>query len=263
MRSTHDQNGVTHHATTKLTASEDLLKRAKSLQSEIERFGSHLEKMYDGYFQHVPAYMYSSFNNSLRAEIESLERAVQDLDSTDPLAAHRAQSTNLPFLEPVWDTAKRSRDIVKLRCAVSGPFKKQVLAPGTRIVRTQGESQSFRAGNLVVDVVADGGQSWYKVSSMTNKRLLFDMAKEAVYCGDSDEDEADVQDYSDIPLLKLARNLAETARGYRIQNRSPTVYLVLPRIILGEHAEVNKILDTCRSIGIKCNEAVTTGLNLK
>ncbi|KAL7629138.1 hypothetical protein AAE478_000657 [Parahypoxylon ruwenzoriense] len=242
-------------AAARLAASKDLLKRAKLLQSELQLFADHLIRVYDGYFQHVPAYVQSSFASDLRAEIDSLERAVHDLGATDPLALHRAQSSNLPFLEPLWDTAKRSRDIVKLRCAVStGPFKKQILAPGTRIVRTQGESQSFRSGSFIIDVIADGGHSWYKISSMTNKRLLFDMAKEAVYCGDSSDDDEDTRaetpDYTDIPLVKLARNLANTARGHRIQTRSPNTFLVLPRIKEGEHPEIDKILQSCRQLGV-------------
>ncbi|KAI0176475.1 hypothetical protein GGR52DRAFT_363431 [Hypoxylon sp. FL1284] len=231
-------------------ASEELLRRAEVLQAELQQFARHLTEVYDDYyFQHMPAYMYTSFLSELRSELDTLERARQ---STDPLASHRMQSTNLPFLEPIWDTAKRSRDVVRLRCPVSaGPFKKQILAPGTRIVRTQGESQSSRLGSFVVDVIADGGHSWYKISSMTNKRLLFDFAKEAVYVGDSDDDEdAVLHDDLDIPLLKLARGLASTAKGHRIQTRHPVPFLVLPRIIEGEHAEVDRVLETCRQLGV-------------
>ncbi|KAI1780192.1 hypothetical protein F4818DRAFT_168430 [Hypoxylon cercidicola] len=238
-------------AVAKSVLSEELLTRAVSLQSELQRFANHLREAYDGYFQNMPMYMYTSFASELRAELDSLEKATQ---STDPLASHRVQSTNLPFLEPVWDTAKRSRDIVRLRCPVSaGPFKKQILAPGTRIVRTQGESQPSQSGSFIIDVIADGGHSWYKVSSMTNKRLLFDLAKEAVYLGDSDDDEdaqAVLQDDMDIPLLKLARRLASTAKGHRIQTKTPVAILVLPRIREREHPEIDKVLEACRQLGV-------------
>ncbi|KAI1759194.1 hypothetical protein GGR53DRAFT_524055 [Hypoxylon sp. FL1150] len=237
-------------ATTKSAASRELLQLARSLQSELERFARHLTEMYDGYFQHMPAYVYTSFASELRAEVDSLEKAMQ---STDPLSSHRMQSSNLPFLMPIWDISKRSHDIVRLRCPVStGPFKKQILAPGTRIVRTQGESQPSRLGTFVVDVIADGGHSWYKVSSMTNKRLLFDLAKEAIYVGDSDEEDnqASLQDDMDIPLFKLARTLASTAKGHRIQTKSPKAFLVLPRIKEHEDPVVDKVLDACRQLGV-------------
>lgn len=263
MQTTDD---ISQEDAARLAASKDLLKRAESLQSELVQFADHLTDVYSDYFQHMPTYIYTSFMSELRAELESLERVVRDLQSTDPLSLHRAQSTNLPFLEPVWDMAKRSRDIVRLRCAVSvGPFKKQILAPGTRIVRTQGESLPFRSGSFIIDVIADGGHSWYKVSSMTNKRLLFDMAKEALYCGDSDEedeeDEAEsaMEAYADIPLLKLARNLANTAKGHRIQSQNPRAFLVLPRIEKGEHPEIDRVLEACCQLGVTllCSDALS------
>ncbi|OTB06008.1 hypothetical protein M426DRAFT_21433 [Hypoxylon sp. CI-4A] len=254
---------VAQDSVARLAVSESLLERAKSLQSELQRFADHLGEVYSDYFQHIPTYMHTSFTSEVRAEVESLERTMRDFNSPDPLASHRAQSSNLPFIEPMWDTAKRSRDVVRLRCAVStGPFKKPILAPGTRIVRTQGESLPFRSGSFVIDVVADGGHSWYKVSSMTNKRLLFDLAKEAVYCGDSDDDEEDeavAQDFSDIPLVKLAWNLANTAKGHRIQTKGPSTFLILPRIKEGEHPEVDKVLEACRRLDVNliCGDDVS------
>ncbi|KAI1461862.1 hypothetical protein F4805DRAFT_185328 [Annulohypoxylon moriforme] len=247
----------------KLAACENVLRRAKFVQSELQRFVAHVEDVYSDYFQHMPTYVHASFSNEIRTEVESLERTSRDLQLANPHTLNHAQSSNLAFLEPVWETAKRSRDIVRLRCAVStGPYKKQILAPGTRIVRTQGQSQSFRLGSFIIDVIADGGHSWYKVSSMTNRRVLFDLAKEAVYCGDSDDDgdtEAALDDYADIPLVKLARNLVNTAKGHRIQTRSPSTFLILPRIEEGVSPEVDKVLEVCRHSGVNlvCGEALS------
>ncbi|RYO77739.1 hypothetical protein DL766_008761 [Monosporascus sp. MC13-8B] len=154
-----------------------------------------------------------------------------------------------------------------LRYGVSSQqYSKQILAPGTRIFRSFGESRPSKDCNLVIDVVADGGQSWWKVSSMTNKRLVFDMAREAVFCGDSSDDgeggEVDrvlESDDADIPLVKLAKALASAVRGYRIRTRCPTPYLVLPRMIEGEHPRIDAILNTCRRIGVNvlCGNALT------
>ncbi|KAI0889744.1 uncharacterized protein GGS22DRAFT_3512 [Annulohypoxylon maeteangense] len=253
---------ATQDYTAKLAACEKVLKRAELVQSEVQRFVAHVEDVYSDYFQHMLTYVHTSFSHELRAEIESLERTYRELQSENHRTLDRAQSSNIAFLEPVWETAKRSRDIVRLRCAVStGPFKNQILAPGTRIVRTQGQSQS-RSGTFIIDVIADGGHSWSKVSSMTNKRVLFDLAKEAIYYGDSDDDEDTepaIQDYSDIPLVKLARNLADTAKGHRIQTKSPSTFLILPRIKEGVCAEVDKVLEVCRQLGVTllCGEALS------
>ncbi|KAI1498906.1 hypothetical protein F5X99DRAFT_411609 [Biscogniauxia marginata] len=247
-----DGSGDTENdAAARLAASEDLLRRAKALLSEIEDLGYHLARVYNGYFQKSPMDMHSSLASTLRTEIEGIKK---EINSTDPLASHRVQSSNLPFFELIWDTAKRQRDIVKLRHSVfPGVFKTQILAPGTRILLSQGESRPSRGHSFTIDCVADGGLSWWKVSSMTNKRLLFDMAKEAVYCGDSedeDDDESATEYYSDIPLVKMAKNLVESARGHRIRNTSPEPYLVLPRVVENQYAEVDKILNMCRNMGV-------------
>ncbi|KAJ1331780.1 DUF1308 domain-containing protein [Microdochium nivale] len=251
-----------------------LLRRAAALQAELETFSDHLSRAYEGYFQHVPPLVCSGMAGTVRAEMDVLERAARNLEA-DTLAAHRIHSTNLPFLEAVWDTAKRASDIVKMRHAVSSKKpRKQLLAPGTRIVRLEGDSRASRDCNIIIDLIADSGHSWYKVSSMNNKRLLYDMAKEAVYCGDSsDDDESDIPagepggsalskpeggilldgvplEELDIPLIKLARNLADAAKGYRIRSESPDVYLVLPRMIRGEHAQIDKILAMCHRAGV-------------
>ncbi|KAH7035541.1 uncharacterized protein B0I36DRAFT_93860 [Microdochium trichocladiopsis] len=257
-----------------------LLERAAALQGELEVFAAHLSEAYRGYFQNVPPLVCSGMASTVRAEMDVLERAAKDADD-DSLAAHRIHSTNLPFLEAVWDTAKRARDIVKMRHAVSSKKpRKHLLAPGTRIVRLEGDSRASRDCNIIIDLVADSGHSWYKVSSMTNKRLLYDMAKEAVYCGDSSSEDEDDHDSTaggallhengpagkpengimldgiplgeiDIPLVKLAKNLADAAQGYRIRSRSPEVYLVLPRMVRGEHPQIDKILAICHSAGVR------------
>ncbi|KAI1446690.1 hypothetical protein F5Y02DRAFT_55464 [Annulohypoxylon stygium] len=252
----HPPDEAVEDLAAKVAACQGLLRRGKLIQSELQRFITHVEEAYSDYFQHMPTYVHSSYSSELRTEMESLEKNLTDLQSSNPKGLNHAQSSNLVFFESIWETAKKSRDIVRLRCAVfTGPFKKQILAPGTRIVRTQGQSQSTKSGSLIIDVVADGGHSWYKVSSMTNKRVLFDLAKEAIYWEDSDDDEngdaeAATQDYSDVPLIKLAKTLANTAQGYRIQSKSPTTFLILPRIQEGVVPEVDKILEVCRQFGV-------------
>lgn len=240
---------------------EDLLRRALVLQAELEQYSAHLSNLYADYFQPVavPTQIYTSFNSDLRGEISLLQKIVNNVDGKRKDASHTVRSSNLPYFEALWGTAKRSSEIIMLRYAVSSAtYPRQIMAPGTRIVRTQGESRPSKHCNLVVDIVADGGQSWWKVSSMTNRRLIFDMAREAVFCGDDSEDEDGEVDAdgllqssdADIPLIKLAKNLASAAKGYRIRTKCPTPYLVLPRMIEGEDPKVDIILNTCRKIGV-------------
>ncbi|KAI1823631.1 hypothetical protein F4861DRAFT_312040 [Xylaria intraflava] len=234
---------------------EDVLLRAKELQAELEQFAEHVADIYEGYFQELPNKMHVSFYHDVRSEIENLEN---DINSHDPLSAHRISSSNLPYLHAVWHTAKISKNIVKIRHPVfSGPFKHRILAPGIRIshIMSEGASEPKRnqgGRSIRIDVISDGGLTWYKVSTITNRRLLFDMAKEAVYCGDSDSDESadDGQNFSDVPLVKLARSLKTIAEGHQIRHSSPAPCLVLPRIFEGEQVEIDKLIKSCRDMGV-------------
>ncbi|KAI8635235.1 hypothetical protein F5Y19DRAFT_469103 [Xylariaceae sp. FL1651] len=260
------EDGDSNHgedATLANSDGRDLLLRAKQLQVELEQFGKHLADVYTGYFQEFPKRMHVSFYNCLRTEIENLEN---NLDSPDPLASHRISSTNFPYLQACWDTAKRSKEIVLLRHPVfSGPFRHRILAPGIRIrtIFSQGGSEPKRnqgGRSARIDVISDGGRSWYKVSSITNKRLLFDMAKEAVYFSDGDDDESrngSSQDFSDVPLVKLAKRLKTIAQGHQIRNTNPQLNLVLPRIFEGQHAEIDRLLEFCRDIGVNVSSGST------
>ncbi|CAJ2512268.1 Uu.00g052830.m01.CDS01 [Anthostomella pinea] len=240
---------------------DELLARCRDLQEEVRQFGDHLAKAYDGYFQpDFPTRLHATFSNNLRAEVEAIRK---HMESPDPTSIHHLSSSNLPFFQTVWDAAKRARGIVRLQCPVwPGPKKQAALAPGHRIILSQGSGQRKSGDSaFIIDVIADDGKSWLKVSTYSNNRLVHDCAKEGVFCGDSDEDDddgPDADDFSDIPLVKTAQKLANTAQGYRIGTRSPTCYLILPGIFEGQDFAVDKILDICRHIGINmiCGNAV-------
>jgi hypothetical protein len=261
-----DNDGHGEPASTIESDRQDLLLRAEQLRAEVEQFAQHLADVYEGYFQEFPKHMHVSFYHDVQSEIESLKN---DINSQDCLSAHRISSSNLPYLQAVWNTVKNSKDIVKLRHPVfSGPFnKRRILAPGIRIkdIQSQGGSEPKRNQNgrsTRIDVICDGGLSWCKVSTITNRRLLFDMAKEAVYCGDSDDDgstDGTTQDFSDVPVVKLAQSLKTIAQGHQIRNSSPTPYLILPRIHEGEHVEIDELIKFCREMGLNvlCANAIS------
>jgi hypothetical protein len=97
-----------------------------------------------------------------------------------------------------------------------------------------------RHGSLV-DVVADGGLLWVKVSTISEKRLLMEMAKQgwegwdSMSEDDDDDDEDDAREASpptdtDISILKMATRLAQAARDARVNYKHPSVVMELPRM---------------------------------
>lgn len=104
----------------------------------------------------------------------------------------------------------------------------------------------------LVDLITDSGSTWVKISTITNKRLLYDLAKEALFCGDSEDDDEGpgytIDDDLDIPLIKQIKELGYAARNYRIRTVQPVVHLVLPRIKEMDNVEVGKVINLCRQI---------------
>ena len=137
-----------------------------------------------------------------------------------------------------------------------------------------------KKASALVDVVADDGAEWVKVSAITASRLLFEKAK-AGWESDADEwsgesgDEQDggkvtsngvVQnpasdpitsnsgaesDDDSVGLLKIALDLQRASRCtfVRYTGQHPRIRFVLPRIHAGAVPEIDAILDSIRDTG--------------
>lgn len=110
-----------------------------------------------------------------------------------------------------------------------------------------------RQHSAVVDIIAQDGLEWIKVSYITEKRILWDLAKSG-YAGDeSSEEEEGRSDVDDEPegLLKQAEALKKASRATRIRYRHPAIRLVLPRIkAQPDIKEVGAVLQRIRDLGI-------------
>src|ERR1700753_2955184 len=109
-------------------------------------------------------------------------------------------------------------------------------------------------------IIAEGGLHWIKVSTITEKRLLMEMANKGwgwQYSDDeSDEDEEfqsqsqHLDEESDLSFIKTARQLIASANESIIRYRRPKVTFVLTRISSGSTREVDMVLDAIRSLGV-------------
>jgi hypothetical protein len=108
----------------------------------------------------------------------------------------------------------------------------------------------------MVDIVSQNGSEWIKVSSITEKRVLMDLAK-AGWVGDSSSDEGEdgrpEDDEGDGPegLLKQVEAIVRASRATRVRYRHPSVRLILPRInAMPASNEVARILQKIRDLGV-------------
>ena len=120
-------------------------------------------------------------------------------------------------------------------------------------VHERNRSRSFVS---MVDIVAQNGLEWVKVSSTTEKRIIWDLAK-AGYAGSSSEWDDDSEDEMDdsIGLLRQVKAIVKASGVARIRYRHPTIRLVLPRIRKNGSKQVENILDQIRSLGVTVQTA--------
>ncbi|KAK5736230.1 hypothetical protein LTR17_007570 [Elasticomyces elasticus] len=230
----------------------DLVTRAKILLSELELFQERLRTLRKE--AHVEV---AHFRSSVQSEMAMLQRLSDKPD--DDATKHVARSSNLPFLETVWNTAKACKDVVSLQKRIYiSPDK--AISQGMRHMLAGGKSARRKTcGAVAVDIITDKGKTWSRISHVTNQRLIFDLAKQGWNSGGSDPDDDDDEtkaqqsddddDFFDVPLLKTAKELTSAAKCFRVRTKTPSVHLILPRVRYGEMAEVDTILDACRATG--------------
>ena len=134
-----------------------------------------------------------------------------------------------------------------------------------------------------MDIVAEDGEEWIKVSTITETRLLFEKAKAGwegagsssdtegeedgvVVNGmgatctiqDHGDDSADDEDDDRVELLRMAQDLQKASEATRVRYRHPKVRFVLPKIHKGRIPEIDAILDEMRATGaaIQCADDI-------
>jgi hypothetical protein len=182
-------------------------------------------------------------------------------------ARNYTNCSNLLYHEALWATAKRSSGLVGFRkyffWRKGEDTKGLSLAKGLKLSKgglTKGKNAAL------VDLVAAEGAEWVRVSTISEKRLLFDLAKLG-WQNDSDsdsdidqestngnrkswEEDDDDDDEDQVDIVKSARDLARAARANPICGRPPKVSFVLTRIVSGKVKEVDAVLDKMRKTGI-------------
>ncbi|GAB7357935.1 hypothetical protein MBLNU230_g0102t1 [Neophaeotheca triangularis] len=245
---------------------ENLVRRAETLLSELEAFKQYLQRV-----RQQTTVEIATFRGNVQSELAMLKRLAQKPDTSNTAITHVTRSSNLPFLETVWTSAKRSRNLIALqkRIHFGGGSDEERLSQGMRSLELVGrrarikgaKAKGVKQESVVVDSIGDGGRYWVKVSLLNNVRLLFDLAKLGWHSGDEDSEDDDQatgsfgdskveDDDNEIPLLKTAKELVKAASACRIRTTNPVVHFILPRIQPGKTPQIDKTLDRCRSMGV-------------
>lgn len=259
---------------------EELIERSQTLLDELQAFKQHLED------QRLDTRVeLATFRSSVKSELTSLKRlaarnasqqdssVIIDDDDLEGVTVsknlHSLRSSNVPFLEALWATAKRSRGVV----AFSKRFYWQVPAQ-TEIekakgsTRANGGKQKWKNGHAPVpssrgagrnkryasvEIVADGGAEWIKISSMSQKRLLFELAAQGWPSSSEDgerDNDKEVDDKDKSSLVRMAEGLIRASKATRYRYRHPRIRFVLSKVVEGEVPQIDSILNSVRRMGI-------------
>lgn len=249
---------------------QGLIDRCRTLYDEVETYVAAVEEKQKLNKVQCPV-EYRNLRNDFKHELAFLGKIVAS-NIPEEKARHYITSSNLRYYEALWGTAKQSFGLQAFRKYYFWNRHERQAGRSTTqgISLTKGASKKNRSAALV-DIVAEEGREWIRVSTISEKRLLFDIAKLG-WCNDSDSDEEmpDVQqpenwededDEDQVDIVKSARELARAARANPICGRQPRVRFVLTRIVSGKMKEIDNIIDKIRATGadVQCvNESSLT-----
>lgn len=168
-------------------------------------------------------------------------------------AESRLRFSNMPAIERNWDTVKRCRDVVSIEQSIPRIPKVEVKENGGLIVhRIRGGQASHSAGMIFVHAVVDGGAEWLRIISKDEKRILLELAAGG-WDWDHEEGDTDEEDdselFEDIPILRTAKELADTARKYWHDYHRPRIRILLSRIQEGQSKDMDRVIQKMRSTG--------------
>ncbi|KAL4890255.1 hypothetical protein BDV59DRAFT_195179 [Aspergillus ambiguus] len=260
-----------------------LVTRCRTLIAEIKAFQSLLAET-----QRNPQVVeVRSLLSNAVSELRTLEKLADKIHSSASAEAdnddgppddnwqrltHALRSSNLPFYEAVWTIAKRT-------CTGLVAFGKRFYWDGGSDGWDEGKKRpnKDKQKSVFVDIVADDGEEWVKVSTVSETRLLFEMAEkgwEGHSEGGSEEEERIVlrnydddrsfdsedEDDDEVELVKLAIDMRKTANNTRIRYRHPRLRFVIPKIEEGKNQDIDDLFEVIRGYGItvECGEAVSS-----
>lgn len=233
---------------------QNLIDRCKTLYDEVETYvAAVVAKQKQTRVQHPVEYR--NLRNDFKNELAFLNK-IAGTNMDEEKARHFIVSSNLLYYEALWGAAKRSASLQAFRKYFYWDKK------GRNTTKGKGGASKGKT-NALADIVADEGGQWLRVSTLSEKRLLFDLAKLG-WMNDSDSDddmpdarpacEDDDDDEDQVDIVRNARQLARAARANPIRGRPPKVHFVLTRIVAGKTKEIDGILDKIRATGatIQC-----------
>lgn len=252
---------------------EGLVKRGKLLHDEVETYvAAVLEKQKLGKVYHPVEYR--NLRNDMRNELAFLTKLI-GASMEEEKARHYIVSSNLLYYEALWSAAKQSSGLQGFRKYFFWNRHKAPVGKNTsKGLSLAKGSQAMCKTAALVDIVAEEGMEWIRVSTVSEKRLLFDLAKLG-WMNDSDSDDDisgmhsgrdddDENEEDQIDVVRNAYELARAAKANPIRGRPPKVHFVLTRIEHGKTQAIDMIINKIRATGavVQCASDIPPPVSL-
>lgn len=245
---------------------QSLISRCKNLYDEVEAYVEAVIERQKITRVQSPV-EYRNLRNDFKNELAFLNKIATSSMSEEKIR-HYIVSSNLTYYEALWGAAKRSRGLQAFRKYYFWDRHKAPAGKRTLKGLSLGKGGIGKGKTAaLVDIVADEGREWIRVSTVSEKRIIFDLAKLGwVNDSDSDDDMPDARpsDWNDeddedqVDVVRNARELARAARANPVQGHPPKVRFVLTRIVSGKSKEVDTVIAKIRATGasVQCAEDI-------
>lgn len=216
------------------------------------------------------------FRTLVESDIRSLGKLTDS--PPDEKRAQTLRSSNVPFYEAVWSTARRCTAVTgfsqRFYFEDQSSTNSSSAQPRPSGSQRRSTKQGIKKRSAFVDIIASGGAEWIKISTITETRVLFELAKQGWEQGQSSDDDSDTNGFpapssnaSDdddvVSIIRTAENLTRAARSHRVRYRHPIVRLVLPKVTAGHIPAIDTLLDAVRAIGVRLELGNASGVNLE
>ncbi|POS72598.1 hypothetical protein DHEL01_v209001 [Diaporthe helianthi] len=240
----------------------DIMTRSDTLLREMEQLRQKYRSI-NGNHLSIPGL--AALMEGVKQESKAAQPFLDSIadDTATPInespEAHPAESrlrfSNLPAIERNWQILRRCRHVVAFEQSIPKTPKVDIRENGglkaNRIKASTTRSRGC-TGMVFVHGVVDGGAEWLRIISKDEKRVLLELAAGGWDWGHEEgdtDDEDDSELFEDIPILRTARELADTARKYWHDYHHPKIRILLSHIQEGQSKHMDRVIQKMRSIG--------------
>jgi hypothetical protein len=206
---------------------EELQSRCEVLLSDLQQFYDHLKSQRREHTVEL-----RTFQGNIRADL----KALQKIDVSHEKLTQMLRSSNVPFYEAVWKTAQKSKGVIGFSQRYYWDTKDKTTAKTKDAERIAKPRNLKYKNSALVDVVAEDGTTWIKVSTVTQTRLIWELARQG---WNPQDDESDFEDdasnssedsESEVSILKMAQDLYTASQHTHVHFKHPKIHLVLTRL---------------------------------